>query len=182
MKKIVSLSALLFMMCLPAMCQDESPRFEVMGGYSHATGDIGLNGWETGAGYRASKWLALVADFSGQYGSNSVLGIGFKSSLHSFLFGPRVYVPLRDNPKIMPFGHLLLGASRVHNEINNPLVGVNQTDSAFSWALGGGLDYQFRERFRVRIIQIDLLRTNSFNTGDNRARIGAGLVYQFGER
>jgi opacity protein-like surface antigen len=181
MKRTLALLLFMGLSVLPAFSQvDEVPRFEVMGGFSHVTGDLGLNGWEAAGTYRASPWLGIVADISGQYGSDEVLGVDFKSNLHNFLFGPRVYVPLQDYPRWQPFGHLLLGVSRVRNEIDNPLLALDETDSAFSWALGGGIDYQLAPQFRARV-QLELLRTNFFDTGDSRARFGVGLVYQFGE-
>jgi opacity protein-like surface antigen len=189
MKRVLSLFAFALVVILPAFSQvtTEVPRFDVSAGFSHTTGDIGMNGWDASGTYRASPWLGLVADFSGTYGTDTVLGVDFKSNLHNFLFGPRIFVPLNNYPNWKPFGELLLGASRENQTIEPSIVapgvavpGVSKTDTAFAWMLGGGLDYQFHPQFRVRLIQVDLLRTNFFDTGQSRARIGFGLVYQFG--
>lgn len=190
MKRLLVLLVLAGLTALPAFSQvtTEIPRFEVAAGYSRATGDLGLNGWEASGVYRANPWLGLVADISGHYGEDEVLGVNFNGNLHNFLFGPRVYVPLNDYPRWKPFGQFLLGASRVNNTLEDSIPtpgvlvpGFSETDTAFSWVLGGGVDYQFHDQFRIRLIQLDMLRTNFFDTGDTRARIGFGIVYQFGQ-
>jgi len=180
---------------LPAWSQvNEVPRFDISGGFSHVTGDIGLNGWQLGAAYRVNNWLAIAGDFAGQYGSNDIVAITGTSlikvdrSLYNYMFGPRVFVPLAGHPRWMPFGEFLLGASRGKDTLKSTLLGsvvipgTETSDSSFSWQLGGGLDYQFHENFRVRAVQLGLLHTNFFDNGETHLRIGAGLVYQFGGR
>jgi hypothetical protein len=193
MKRFLTLFTLLtfaLVLTLPAYSQvtDETPRIDISGGFSHMTGDIGLNGWDGSAAYRISPWFALAGDLSGLYGSNSVLGVGFHSHLYNFNFGPRVFVPLNEYPKWKPFGELLLGFSRQNQKISSSFIapgvavpGVSESDTSFSWMLGGGIDYQFHPQFRIRVIELDLLRTSFLGSTQNRARFNFGLVYQFGQ-
>src|SRR5947208_12930492 len=77
MSKIVSL--LLFTTSL-AVAQD-TPKFEVFGGYSYASASktltLGrsrpnLNGWNASVAGNFNRWIGIVGDFSGYYGSPQV--------------------------------------------------------------------------------------------------------------
>jgi opacity protein-like surface antigen len=187
---LILLTLALLTVTLPAFSQitDETPRIDISGGFTHTTGDIGLNGWDASAGYRIRPWLALAGDISGLYGSNSVLGVNFNSNLYNFNFGPRVFVPLNDYPKWKPFGELLLGFSRQNQSLESSLLapGVvvpsfDASDTSFSWMIGGGIDYQIHPQWRIRALQLDLLRTSFVGSTQNKLRLNFGVVYQFGE-
>jgi opacity protein-like surface antigen len=190
MKRLLGLFTVALMMALPAFGQvtNEMPRIDLSGGFTHMTGDIGLNGWDGSATYRINRWLGLAGDLSGLYGSNSVLGVGFSSHLYNLNFGPRVFVPLNDYPKWKPFGELLLGFSHQGQRIKDSLLGpgvvvpgFDESDTSFSWMIGGGIDYQLNDNWRIRALELDLLRTKFLDTVQNRARFNFGVVYQFGQ-
>jgi len=159
------LLGVLFVALLPAAAQDE--KVEVFGGYSYMRlrggADVNLNGWEASAQYKFRDWIGGVADFDGHYGS--INGVG--TSVHSFLFGPQVSLP----SKVSPFAHVLLGGAHFSAS------GVG--DTAFSMAIGGGMDYQVNDRFSWRIIQGDYLMTRFFGDTQNNGRISTGIIYRF---
>jgi hypothetical protein len=159
------LLGVLFVALLPAAAQDD--KVEVFGGYSYMRfrpgNDVNLNGWEASAQYKFRDWIGGVADFDGHYGSQ--FGVG--ESVHSFLFGPQVSWP----SKVSPFAHVLLGGAHFSAG------GVG--DTAFSMAIGGGMDYQVNDRFSWRIIQGDYLLTRFFGNTQNNGRLSTGIIYRF---
>ena len=159
------LLGVLFVALLPAVAQDE--KVEVFGGYSYMrfrpSPDVNLNGWEASVQYKFRDWIGGVADFDGHYGS--IGGVG--TSVHSFLFGPQVSLP----SKVSPFAHVLLGGAHFSAS--------GSGDTAFSMAIGGGMDYQVNDRFSWRIIQGDYLMTRFFGDTQNNGRISTGIIYRF---
>ncbi|HWY08672.1 MAG TPA: hypothetical protein VNY24_17550 [Candidatus Acidoferrales bacterium] len=163
-RKIGLLVGILFLASLPAVAQD---RLEVFGGYSYMRfrpgNDFNLNGWEASAQYKFKDWLGGVADFDGHYGSPS--GIG--TSVHTFLFGPQVSWPSR----VSPFAHVLLGGAHFS--------AAGFGDSAFSMAIGGGIDTEVKQGISWRIIQGDYLLTRFASQTQNNGRISTGVVFRF---
>ena len=178
-----ALAATLFLLFSSAtFAQTSNPRLDLFGGYSHVGNyGIGLNGWIGSANWHLFKFIGLEGDLSGEYGS---IGAGevlsntpnhINSRMHSFDVGPNgMYRPA--SGKYDAFGHLLFGFS--HTNVN--AAGVGNGDTAFSWALGGGADYNFASMWAARV-QLDYLRTNFFGSGQNHARVALGLVYHFGK-
>ena len=154
-----------FVALLPAAAQDD--KVEVFGGYSYMrfrpSPDVNLNGWEASAQYKFRDWIGGVADFDGHYGSQ--FGVG--ESVHSFLFGPQVSLP----SKVSPFAHVLLGGAHFSAG------GVG--DTAFSMAIGGGMDYEVKQGISWRIIQGDYLLTRFFGETQNNGRLSTGVIFRF---
>lgn len=163
---------------------DDILPFDLFAGYSHTSNfDTGLNGWIISANYNLTNWLSGEGEISGHYGSQNLSAlpiiipgapVSVDNSLHNFDFGPRVTWRSPDQP-VFVFGHLLFGAS--HAKIS--AAGVSDTDTSFSWVLGGGADYNFNANWGGRA-QLDLLRTNFFSNGKSHARISLGLLYRLG--
>jgi hypothetical protein len=154
-------------------------RLEVYAGYSRMTGSLGLNGWEASAAYKPQRapWFGVIADVSGHYGVEDIANIRVKSHLYNYLAGPEVYFTHLRNQKLIPFGHLLFGASEENTDIAGiSFAGVQ--DTAFTWALGGGVDYGFGNHLYGRA-KLDLIRTHFLSTGDTRGRFGFGIAYRF---
>jgi hypothetical protein len=112
--KLLSWLILCLLLCPVALAQ-EYPKAEFYAGYSSVRTDdeivdlmglspgltgtgarkgANLNGWDITIQGNPTKWLGVVADFSGAYGSieygASGLGlVGVRSKFHSFLFGPQ---------------------------------------------------------------------------------------------
>ncbi len=164
---------------------DEQPPFDVFAGYSHTSNfDTGLNGWIVSGNYNLNNsWLGIEGDISGHYGSQNLSAlpiiipgapVSVTNSEYNYDFGPRITWRAPDQP-VNVFGHLLFGGS--HTKIS--AAGIDQTDGAFSWILGGGGDYNFNANWAGRA-QLDLLHTNFFSDGKFHPRISLGLVYRLG--
>jgi opacity protein-like surface antigen len=170
---------------------------EISGGYTHITGDQGLNGFDVGAAAWFTNRVSIAADYDSTW-NNSKLGvfeltqtglIVSKSHLQDWLFGPRIFFPgiIKSKDKriklLLPFGEAQFGVSHLSSKLQAPASNVNQSasDTAFSWMLGGGLDYRFSPHWVGRL-KLDLLRTHFADTGQSRLRIGLGVAYTFKER
>ncbi|MGA8763235.1 MAG: hypothetical protein WB562_10255, partial [Candidatus Sulfotelmatobacter sp.] len=126
-------------------------------------------------------WVGIVADFSGHYGSQDVpSGIGtcaigvtcsplhVSTNVQNILFGPRVSVSVG---KIRPFAEALFGAGHISTN------GAG-SDTSFSTALGGGLDYRLIRPIAWRF-QGDYVQTRFFGTTQNNVRLSTGIVFRF---
>ncbi len=131
--------------------------------YNHADfnsgGSLNLNGWDGSLEGKVAPWVGIVADISGQYGSGT--------SLHNAIFGPRVSFSAG---KFTPFVHALVGAS--HRG------GGGTSETSFSDALGGGLDYRLIHGIGWRF-QLDALETRFFSARQNDVRFSTGIVLHF---
>jgi hypothetical protein len=152
-------------------------------GFSHAQGEVagrqpGMNGWNGSLEGKFIKWLGMVADISAQYGSavNPQLCIApcpnpshrFTGSRYTVMFGPRVSVPVGN---YTPFFHVLIGAAHESDS-------ASLSDTSFSDAIGGGLDYRLIPALAARL-QIDELQTRFYGFHQNHLRVGLGLVVRF---
>ena len=159
-----------------AVAQSEDSGFEVFAGYSHVNSNVGLNGWNFAGTYRpeSAAWLGLVGDISGTYGSDVVLGRELDSDMYAAMFGPRIHINI-NNDSLLPFGEFLAGFAR-----NKAwLAGVSESDTAWVWSLGGGIDYALSDRWSARA-KAGFLRTHFFGDTENKPRVSLGLVYRFG--
>ena len=187
MKRAIVFMALsaLFLFSFPALAQTEQPPIDIFGAYSHVSNfDVGQSGWLASANYDVNDWFGLEGDLSGNYGQKEFAvatllpGVPEKinSRMHSFNAGPRI-TWRESSGRINAFGHVLFGFS--HTNVN--AAGAGDSDTSFSWALGGAGDYYFVPKFGARL-QLDLLRTNFFSKGDTHPRVAIGLVYRLGNR
>ncbi len=176
MKRIALIVCLASLFAISAAAQTEHGTGEGYLGYQHTTGNIGENGWNVSGAKYIGDHFAGEADFAGQYGSSSLLGVKVNQHEYSFLFGPKVMFDSRDE-KFTPWAHLLLGAAHQGFDSN---VGANNGDTSFAWALGGGVDYHITDNVAARG-KLDLYHTSYFSNGDTHARFGFGIVYNFGK-
>ncbi len=149
------------------------------------SGGTGLNGWNGSLEGKIFPFVGIVADLSGNYGSQSVpitsgctIGVtclvtstNASISEYNFLFGPRASVSVG---RFRPFVHALFGASH----ISASGTGVSNSDTSFGDALGGGLDYRLMRLIGARI-QVDDLQTRFFGNTQNNLRMSVGLVLRF---
>lgn len=165
MKKLVLLLGLLSLV----PCAAHAQRVELFGGYSYlhldnGAGTFNLNGWNASATFKTSSWIGLTGDFSGTYSAP----FGSSSSVHTYLFGPQISLP---SPIFSPFFHALLGAATVKSG--------NSSDTAFTTALGGGLDTKIAPLVSFRIVQLDYLATRFGGSTQNNLRVSTGIVFRF---
>ena len=176
-RKLAVLLAVLMLGSLLATAQQDAAKFDLFGGYSYfngstsgATNRFSMNGWNGQGTFNFLPWLGGTADFGGYYGSP------FNVSAHdyTFLFGPTINVR---TPHVTPFVHALFGVDRFHAAA----LGGAINDTAFAMALGGGADIPVKGMFSIRAGQLDWLRTNHYNNGQNNLRFSTGVVLRFGE-
>jgi hypothetical protein len=179
---------------------------DVSGGYTHGTGNFGLDGFHLGTSWFFAPRVALAGEYDGVWDTSrvgtfdftSVGAIASRTHLQDFLVGPRFYFPVytindtsnnnrtrnrnRKIYRLYPFGEAQFGVSHIHEEIQegiNPA--LTNSDSAFSWMLGGGVDYPLADHWMARGT-LGLLRTHFNSEAQSRLRLGLGIVYTFGER
>src|SRR5579864_5728055 len=161
--------------------EGEAPKAEIFGGYQyfHANSGVSglsgfnLNGWNASASGFFSRNVGVTADFSGSYGTPSVLGVGVKTNFYTFLFGPTVRVP--NSSRLTPFAHVLFGGGR----ISGSAFGVSVSSTDFTWAAGGGVDVNLSRNFAIRLGQADFLQTRVAGSSQNNFRYSTGIVLKF---
>jgi hypothetical protein len=141
-----------------------------------------LNGWEGSLEGKVFPFVGIVADASGHYGSvnspaSCVGGIAdcipfsTDGKIYSFLFGPRVSVPVG---RFTPFAHGLVGVSHISDSSS----GLSESNTSFAYALGGGIDYKLIPALAWRF-QGDRLQTRFFSSTQNDCRLSTGIVLRF---
>ncbi len=151
----------------------DTPRVQVFGGYSYTRFDSpsfgfsnpsGLNGYTFAPAFNLIHGFGVVAEVSGQYGSN----LNFRD----ITVGPQFLYP---KGKAMFFAHLMIGDARSLVQ-----VGTGEEDTARAVAVGGGMDYDLTRRFAIRVFQVDYIHTTLFSETQNNYRFSTGLVYRWG--
>jgi len=169
-------------------------RVDFNGGWSHVSGNGGLDGFNVGGSYYVSPKVSLGFNYDGVYdtsnlGAFSITNAGeiiSKSHLQDFLTGPRIYLPglFKGKGKIkghvlVPFVETQFGETSLYSKLITQQLGTTKTsDTEFSWLLGGGADVNFSSHWAARI-NGDLLRTHLADSGQSRFRLIIGPVFKF---
>ena len=156
-----------------------------------------FNGFEASGVYNFSRYFGVKADLSGTYnstnfsfgvpngGGTSTVSFDTKNSLYNFLGG----VQIKDNSsdaRFKPFAHALIGAGHGRTKITNVTcpVGVDCTtlvdnsETAFAGAFGGGLDIKLNDKVDFRAVQVDY-NPIAFSSGtQHNVRLGIGFVFK----
>jgi hypothetical protein len=121
MRKLVWLCGLFLTLAVPAMAQDETPRFEGSAGYTYiranVKGTVGttsfsrgfnVNGGSGSVALNLNRWFGAVADLGGYTTSQSFTPPGgttttASATLFTYLFGPRISAR---GSRWTPFGKL----------------------------------------------------------------------------
>ena len=181
LRKLALICALLSLASLLAYAQEQAKSGEVFGGYQllhTSTGISGLdsfnlNGWNASASAFFTRNLGVTADFAGVYGTPNLAGLGVKTNLYTFLFGPTVRFP--NSSRVTPFAHALFGGGR----ISGSLFGSSASETDFTWAAGGGVDVNLSKNFAIRVGQADFLQTRVAGDSQNHLRFSTGIVLKF---
>jgi opacity protein-like surface antigen len=175
MRNLFILVALVLFVAAPTMAQ-ETPKAELFGGYEYLriSGGNNCHGGGGNLAYNFKDWLGGVVDLSGC----KVTGLpaGASASAFNYLFGPRV--SYRSYGSLTPFGQILFGGERLGAGLSGFGSG---SANAFAMTIGGGADYKFTEHVSFRG-QAEYLYTHFAGSGQNNARIEAGIVYRWGAR
>ena len=190
MHKLAAVAVVLLLLTTAGFAQ--VPAGNVFIGYSYMSADLNagdrsnLNGWNGSIEGKVLPFIGIVADFSGHYGSPSlavnpactaIIGVSScatlkgSTSIHNFLFGPRVSVSVG---KVRPFAHALFGAGH----ISTSGFGFSDSDTSFAYALGGGVDYHLIPLISWRV-QADWLQDRFFSNTQNNVRISTGIAIHF---
>jgi len=180
MRKFVLLIMAVLAISVAAMAQ-ETPKFEVFGGYQYTRFNpgggfdgINANGWEASLSGNFNRWFGLKADFSGAY-QGDLFGSGISGHMHTYTFGPE-FSHRMENGRL--FGHLLFGGAH--------LAGAGASDSAFAMRIGGGGDWDINHRLAWRVLQADYLPTKfdlvPGNDFQHHFAVSTGIVFRFGSK
>lgn len=180
---LLSLSALL-MLCVSSLAQ-EAPKAEIFGGYqfTHANSGVSgidnfnLNGWDAAVSGYFNHYLGVTGDFSGTYGTPQVLGVDVHTHLYTYMFGPTLR--LANQSPLQPFARVLFGGAHISGSVSSGQASASTSDSGFSWAAGGGIDYKAAPLISIRLAQFDFLQTHISGDSQNNFRYSAGVVLRF---
>ena len=195
MRLILRIAFLLIALSTPALAQD-SPPVEVFAGYSffRPDGGGGLHGWNASVAISVNRRMAIVGDFSGHYGSQSLEADLFDdeflgdvsiradsdSNVHTILAGPKFSVAEIADGRLTPFAHFLIGASRLGADASITFGGASLesafADMGLAVAVGGGLDVRLSDSVGIRLIQADYFVTNFGGGSLHNARLSFGVV------
>jgi opacity protein-like surface antigen len=174
-----------------AVAQADIGHLELHSGYTHITSDGGLDGINAGAALRFNKRVSVGFDFDSAWDRSLptafVLSgqgaVTIRSYLANYLLGPRVFFPSKKltfkNQQLIPFAEFQFGGSHLSTTIEQVGLGSrHNSETQYSWLLGGGADYGFTRHWSGRI-NADLFRTHFASTGQSRFRLVLGVVYTF---
>ena len=197
--RICSALLMLIVPCSIAVAQDANNSFltNVSGGYLYTSGHLSasaatsfngngltqpvilpnygsFNGWDGSLAIQLYRFIGIVADGSGLYGSQQSdntsctfhvillncenVAVGGTGSVYTFMAGPRAAIRLR---KFTPFADLLFGAAFARGTLR-PALGVccseNGSNSSFANSFGVGVAYQLGHGVDW-YLKVDLLQT-----------------------
>ena len=146
------------------------------------TSQANLNGWEFAGQYKFLPFFGALAEFNGTYGTLN--GAGTRE--HTFLVGQQLSLTTR----VSPFVHALFGAAKESQDAfgafgNCPaLTPVTcrfslGSDTSFATSIGAGFDIKLVPFVKLRLIQVDYLRTQLHGATQNQPRASAGIVFHF---
>lgn len=201
MAKILATMTILCALMPRAMAQLPSGNIFVGYSYAHSTlpaplirpdvggivtsGSAGLNGWNASLEGKMLPLIGIVADFSGHYGSPADTAVcGFilpcipvsghmEATVYHFLAGPQISFSVG---RVRPFAHALFGAA--HLSESTKTAAFSASDTAFAYALGGGMDYRLVGPLRWRA-QADFLQDRFFSKTQENFRFSTGPVLHF---
>src|SRR4051812_10225975 len=198
--KIMALVVVLGFLGDRARAQEQTPKFELFGGWSYiypnsrlhainpvvnANQESNPRGIGVAATYNLNRWFGLTADFSGTlWGSGETpaqLSILDDSNFYNVSFGPKITLRRKH---FAPFAEGLFGWHRLTQDAV-PLVG---TSDHWGFMLGGGLDIPLVKHFGLRLLRADYVFSNHqyapealvSSTHVRGLRLQSGVNFMFG--
>jgi hypothetical protein len=183
---------------------DESPRFEVFGGYSYGQLNPGgrlaggnnaegqhfaLSGWHVAGQTKVFKCVGLVLDLSGYAGTSDVDLLAVHSRYNGFLAGPQINI--RKFGRFNIFGHGLVGVARERVFLKTGSTTDDNKITRLAGAFGGGVDMGITKHVAIRAFEADYLLSSfpsinslgqSAGAHQSNVRVSTGIVYGFGGR
>jgi len=166
---------------------------EFTGGWSHLSGNNGLDGFNGGASVWFTRRVSVGFDYDYSWDTNALTSFALtntglivvKNHYQDWLVGPRFSFGSKEVKvlrTLAPFAEVEWGASHLKTNVSQIGVGNEQvSDNSGTWLLGGGGDILFSPHWAGRV-NVGLLRTHFADTGQSRLRFIMGAVYTFGAR
>ena len=142
----------------------------------------GFNGVELFAKGNVSRYVGLKGAYSFHRKSFDIATGGTPASfevdadLHQFLGG----VEFKDNAretKVKPFAHLLAGVAHAKVDVD-ALPSADESETGFSAAIGGGVDFRLSDRVDFRAIQFDYNPNRAGGETSHNFRVGIGIIFR----
>jgi hypothetical protein len=163
---------------------------EFGGGYTHVSGDSGLNGGNLTSALTFNRRISLAFNYDTVWNNNTLgafalTSVGLarvRTHQQNFLVGPRIYFPAKKITKLHldPFGEAQIGFTHENQQLSTVATGtLSASANSYSWLIGGGADYSFSAHWVGRL-NADFFRTHIASTGQSRFRLGLGVAYAFG--
>ena len=140
----------------------------------------GFNGVNAFVKGNLSRYVGIVGDYSFHRKSFSdavgATNVSVDVDLHTLMGG----VEFKDNStetKVKPFGRLLAGFQHARAKVNG-VSGFDETDTGFSGAIGGGVDFRVSPRVDIRAIQFDYNPTRFEGQTQHNFRVGVGVIFR----
>ena len=163
---------------------------EFGGGYTHVTGDGGLNGGNLTSALTFNRIVSLAFNYDTVWNNNTLgafalTSIGLarvRTHQQNFLVGPRIYFPGKKLTKYHfdPFAEAQIGFTHENQQLSTVATGtLSASANSYSWLIGGGADYSISKHWVGRL-NADFFRTHIASTGQSRFRLGLGVAYAFG--
>ncbi len=171
---VLATCVVLFLLGSQFSAAQQVSRYDVFGGYSYLRLDsksygfansTNMNGGEIQGAYNLTRNFAAIADIGADFAQNQ--------HFYSFMAGGQASLHRYHGTL---FAHVLGGKARNADEIPNVASNVGR-----SIAAGGGYDLPFRQRYSIRVFQVDWVNTHTYGVTQNNIRASVGLVFHFGK-
>jgi len=190
-------TALFFVFCAPlAFAQGDFQRGEFGVMFSHNrvdtdgafnpdpndTGRDGFHGVNVDAGYNFTRYVGAKADFSYHRKSNNFATTGGTVNLEGKLTQFMGGIKIQDNStetRVRPFAQALVGLGRVEIDATGFPGNINQSETGFAAAVGGGLDIRVHRNVDFRAIKVEYNPVRIEGETGNNIRLGVGLNFRF---
>jgi opacity protein-like surface antigen len=190
---------------VPFLAAQEAPKVEIFGGYSYLNVDtegltdrLNFNGFDSNVTLNLSRNLGIEGDFAGHFQGNCAdlnasanqalqdSGIAIDTNIRcrdfAYMVGPKVSFRTR---RLTPFAHALFGGDSFAVSASAPDFSASVSQTRWSMAAGGGVDFSLSPRVSVRAAQFDYFLTNHSGffggTHQNHFRVSGGIVFKFGK-
>ena len=161
----------------------------------------GFNGFNVSAVGNFNRYIGAKVDVSGHYknlsfstpaiGTTSSREFDADASLYNILGGVQVKDNAKEGSRFRPFGHALIGVATSKVEVEDAFfsstfcaqtgvvcpIEINDRETGFAAAIGGGIDIKATDRFSIRAIQVDYNPNRLGGSTQHNFRFGFGVVF-----